>query len=241
MTTRTHLLPAAATLGLVGGSLGVLAGVLQATAGAHVPEWTGNKADPLALGVLTVLLSGLGVVCAAGLRGPRSPSPARRVAVGVGLLVPGGLCFSTVGALWYLPGTLLLAAAVLVLGSGPGRETRQVVADNWLRGLLSVSGGFELLMAVSAGEPAIVAVGVLGGLALLIAPWTPAVRLRAVLLLIGTLPFAVLTWWSLVSPLPAVVALVLGVITLGRHWRHPSAHAAPDLSRDARRLVPPGT
>jgi hypothetical protein len=75
-------------------------------------------------------------------------------------------------------------------------------------------------MAVSAGEPAIVAVGNLGGLALLVAPWTPRVRLRAVLLLIGTLPFAVLTWWSLVSPLLAVVALVLGLVALGRHGRH---------------------
>jgi hypothetical protein len=122
MTTRPHRRSAAARLGLIGGSLGVIAGLVQATAGAHIPEWTGNKADPLALGLLTVLLSGLGVVCAAGLRGPRSPSPARRVVVGVGLLVPGGLCFSTVGALWYLPGILLLAATVLVLGSGHWRE-----------------------------------------------------------------------------------------------------------------------
>ncbi|WP_410622896.1 hypothetical protein [Amycolatopsis sp. cmx-8-4] len=220
MTTRTHLLPVAAMLGLIGGSLGVIAGVVQAAAGVHIPEWSGSKADPLALGALTVVLSGLSLFCATRLRGPRSLSSAGRVAVSVGMLVTGGLCFSTVGALWYLPGALLLAATALVLGSGHARETGQVFADNWLRGLLAALGGFELLMAVSAGEPAIVAVGVVGGLALLVAPWTPAVRLRVVLLLIGTLPFAALTWWSLVSPLLAVVAFVLGLVTLGRPRRH---------------------
>jgi hypothetical protein len=116
-----------------------------------------------------------------------------------------------------------LAATTLGLGSGHGRETRQVIADNWLQDLLSALGGFELLMAVSAGEPAIVAVGVLGGLALLVAPWTPRGRLPAVLLLIGTVPFAALTWWSLVSPLLAVLALVLGFIARGRpKWPPPS-------------------
>ncbi|MDT7799031.1 MAG: iron complex transport system permease protein [Actinomycetota bacterium] len=220
MTTRTHLLPVAAVLGLIGGSLGVIAGVVQATAGAHIPEWTGHKADPLALGIVTALFSGLSVFSAARLRATRSPSPACRVAVSVGMLVSGGLCFSTVGALWYLPGTLLLGATALVLTSGYGRETRQVVADNWLRGLLSALGGFELLMAVSVGEPAIVAVGVLGGLTLLVAPWTPGVGLPVILLLIGTLPFAALTWWGLVSPLLAVLALVLGLVILGRPGRH---------------------
>lgn len=191
MTTRTHLLPVAAVLGLIGGSLGVIAGVVQATAGAHIPEWTGHKADPLALGIVTALFSGLSVFSAARLRATRSPSPACRVAVSVGMLVSGGLCFSTVGALWYLPGTLLLGATALVLTSGYGRETRQVVA-----------------------------VGVLGGLTLLVAPWTPGVGLPVVLLLIGTLPFAALTWWGLVSPLLAVLALVLGLVILGRPGRH---------------------
>lgn len=224
MTTRTDRLSVAAMLGLIGGSLGVIAGAVQAIAGADIPDWTGNKADPFALGALTVLLSGLGVFCAARLRGARSLSPARRAAAAAGMFVPGGLCFSTVGALWYLPGVLLLAATALVLGSAHGRETRQFIADNWLRGLLSALGAFELLMAVNAGDLAVVVVGVLGGLALLVAPWTPIVRLRVLLLLAGALPFAALTWWILVSPLLAVLALVLGIITLS----NPRQDLAPE-------------
>lgn len=92
---------------------------------------------------------------------------------------------------------------------------------NWLRTLISVLGAFELLMAVSAGPPVTIAVGVAGGLVLMAAPWmpapgVPALRLRAVLLVVGTLPFAILTWWSLASPLLAVLAFIIGLAALRR-------------------------
>ena len=34
----------------------------------------------------------------------------RRLVLGVGLLIPGLLCFTTVGRLWYLPGALITTA-----------------------------------------------------------------------------------------------------------------------------------
>ena len=87
----------------------------------------------------------------------------------------------------------------------------------WVRTLVSVLGVFEVLMALRA-TPVLTVVGVLGGLALLVGPWLLA-RARAVGLLLvglGTVPFAALTWWTLVGPLLAVVALVLVATTLHR-------------------------
>ncbi len=208
----------AAALAVVGGSLGAAAGVTQAAVGSQIPGWTGNKGSPLALGLLTILLSGISLGCAALLRSASPLRPGRRVAAALGLLIPGGLCFSTVGALWYLPGLLLLSAAALVITAGEPHETRASIGANLPRALVSLLGGFELLMAVSAGPVPTIAVGVLSGMALAAAPWAPAPGPRVVLLLLGTLPFAVVTWWSLASPLLAVLALAIGLAT----FRHPT-------------------
>lgn len=212
----------AATLGVTGGALGALAGVVQATLGTRIPEWTGDKASPVALGLLTILASGIALLAAVRLRGPLSP--ARRLAAAAGLLMPGGLCFTTVGAMWYLPGTLLLLAGVVAVSAGDRYRTRELVMTNWFRILVSVLGAFELLMAVSAGPWPTIAVGVVGGLALVAAPWLSAARPALVLLVIGTLPFAVLTWWSLAGPLLAVLALAIGLPMLrGRDTRTAAA------------------
>jgi hypothetical protein len=216
MNPHPRRLRAAAALGVLGGSLGVLAGGVQTGYGTDIPAWTGDKASPVALGLLTILLSGIAVLCAVTLRRQAPPAVGSRVAAAVGLAVPGGLCFSTVGRLWYLPGVLLLAATVFTIASTDLRQTRQVIASNWMRGLITALGAFELLMAVSAGPVITIAVGVVGGLALAASPWVPAARLRLLLLLVGALPFAILTWWSLVTPALAVLAISIG-LTSPRH------------------------
>lgn len=216
MNRHAQRLQVAAALGLLGGSLGVVAGAVQASLGTHIPAWTGDKASPVALGSLTIMLSGISVLCAVRLRGLRPPSAGLRVAAAIGMVVPGGLCFSTVGRLWYLPGVLLLLATVFTIASADIRETWRVIESNWLRGLISALGAFELLMAVTAGQVTTVGVGVGGGLALAAAPWVPLPRLRLVLLLLGALPFAILTWWSLVTPLVAVLSLAIGLTVLRR-------------------------
>ena len=109
----------------------------------------------------------------------------------------------------------------------PDAPARQVaLPSRWLRTLVSVLGGFEVLMALRA-TPVLTAVGVLGGLALLVAPWLLA-RARPVGLLLvglGTVPFAALTWWTLVGPLLAVVALVL--VAAASRRSHPPVPARP--------------
>jgi hypothetical protein len=219
MNTRRGLQRLAAATGLLGGALGVLAGVVQAAAGTHIPDLTGNKGSPVALGLLTVFLSGCSIFFATQLRITTPMSSGRRVVAAIGLLVPGALCFSTAGALWYLPGVVLLLAGGLTIAAGDAKQTRAVIATGWLPMLVSALGGFELLMAVSAGSPMAIAVGVIGGLVLVAAPWVSAARLAVVLMVVGTLPFAILTWSSLASPLLGVVALAIGFTVLRRQPR----------------------
>jgi hypothetical protein len=209
----------AARLGLVGGALGAVAGLVQLSVGSRIPEVTGAKASPVALGSLTVVLSIVGMLSAVLLQRHPGIGPGRRIAAAVGLLVPGALCFSTVGTLWYVPGVLLVAAAVYATLAGDPAQTRKIFVGTWLHVLISVLGAFEVLMAVSAGPAATVAVGLIGGLALMTAPWPASRAIRLVLLLIGTVPFAVLIWWSVAGPLLAVVALGIGVATLRRRPR----------------------
>jgi hypothetical protein len=81
----------------------------------------------------------------------------------------------------------------------------------WMSALVSLLGAFEVLMALGAGSGLTRVVGIVGGLALVAAPWA-ARRLRGVtllLLVVGTVPFAVLTLTSLVTPVLAVLAWIL--------------------------------
>jgi peptidoglycan/LPS O-acetylase OafA/YrhL len=107
------------SLGAAGAALGVLAGIVQWAAGDEIPDWTGNKLHPVQLGIITILLSllALGSVVVAS-RDPEGPAW-RRVLLWLGILVPAGICFTTVGRLWFLPGPLLIVAAVLLLRPGP--------------------------------------------------------------------------------------------------------------------------
>lgn len=218
----------ASVAGLIGGVLGVVAGLIQTTVGSHIPNWSGHKAAPVALGLLTILLSAISVLSAVALR--RDMTPGRRMAAAAGLLLPGSMCFSTGGPLWYLPGLLLFTGGVYAVIAGDALRTREVVATMWWHLLVSVLGSLELLMAVSAGPIGTIAVGVLGGVALVVAPWLPVRRVRLVLLLIGTLPFAILTWWSVAAPVVAVLALAIGLSTLRRAASRPAQRATVPVS-----------
>jgi hypothetical protein len=195
-TTASRGHSVATRLGVLGGALGIGAGIIQATMGSRIPDWTGAKADPGALGLLTVGLSVL-----AGLAAVRQASSGisvgSRAACALGLLIPGLLCFTTVGRLWYVPGPVLLVAGTLSIRSA--RSTVSVIAENWARCLLSALGTCELLMAAGAA-PAVMAVGTVGGIALITASWlrAPSRSVLLVLLAIGTVPFAVLAWTAIV-------------------------------------------
>ena len=204
--TRRRL---AAWLGAAGGGVGILAGVVQTTVGSQIPAWSGAKADPRALGLLTVLLSAVALLAALRQSRPGLTTGLRGLAA-LALLVPGLLCLTTVGRLWYLPGLLILGAGILTVDSWT--DTASVVRQNWLRCLLGGLGACQLLLA--AGSTGVgSAVGVISGIALVAAACWPNPRRWVLvgLIILGTVPFAALAWTALV---PVLVMLVTAVVAV---------------------------
>lgn len=126
MTVTTHLSPevrtpraprAARRIGLAGVALGAAAGLTQLLAGSAIPAWSGNKLDTTGLGITTILLS---LVAGVGLWQLRRELPRwERIAVLLLVIACAAVCFTTVGRLWWIPGPLLIAAAVLAFAAGP--------------------------------------------------------------------------------------------------------------------------
>jgi len=202
----------AAGLGTAGALLLGVAGLVQATLGAVIPDWTGDKLAPVGLGLLTVGLAAVALLAARRfLRAELSPGP--RAAWALASAGPGLLCLSTVGVLAWAPAVLLVAAAVLAVADGPGDSARAVAA-HWPQVLLSALGGFQLLMAAAA-PPWVMAVGAVSGTALVLAAWLPArPAVRVGLVLLGTVPLAVVGWYALVPLLVAAVALPITAAVL---------------------------
>jgi hypothetical protein len=204
---------AAASLGITGSVIGVIAGTVQALVGARIPEWTGAKQEPGSLGLLTIAFSLLAGYAA--FRQARPNTTVKfRAAYAAALLLPGLLCFSTVGRLWYLPGLLLLAAGLFSIDSI--RETWMLLARNWLRCLLGLLGTAELLMAAGAA-PVLLAVGAVGGVALIAAATVARSRASLVaLVVLGTVPFRLLAWTAVIPVLLLLAAAAIAV-PLTRH------------------------
>jgi len=212
---RERLSMLAARLAAIGARIAVVAGVAQVTIGNRIPEWSGNKDQPVALGLLTIAL-GVSILLAARLlRAETAPSDERITGIALWLALVAVLCSTTVGRLWVIPGSLITAAACVTLAACGWHRFRSVVASHWLRGLLGMLGAFELLMAVSAASAVTKAAGLAAGAALIAAAilTRSGSRTMIALLVAATVPFAALTWWTVVTPLLTVVALSLGLVT----------------------------
>lgn len=212
MTAATGRRRIGADIAVAGSALGILAGIVQATVGTDIPEWTGAKASPVALGMLTVALSALAGGAALTLRIPATPLGGRLAATAI-VIVTALICFTTVGRLWLVPGPLLLAGAVL---SGENWKTAVVIVRHgWLRILLAALGACELLMAAGASFMPMI-VGAIGGLSLIGAAWIASrSRLGAAgLMTLGTIPFALIAWTALVPLLVLIVAAALAAPVL---------------------------
>ncbi len=145
------------------------------------------------------------------------------MAIVLALLVPALVCFTTVGRLWYLPGALLLAAGALVLAGTRRRDFVAAVDEqHWRVGLLVVCGAYYVFLGATALGLAGV-LGILGGVSIWtaarIAPHSP--RAAYAFLFSGALPFAAATWWSVITPVLAVLAVVIGVGVI--HHADPAA------------------
>lgn len=216
----------AARLGIAGGTLGLVAGLVELTTGAAIRSWVGGKSDTTRLGLATIVLAAVAVTAALALLAGRAASPQRRLLAAAGLLVPGVICFTTVGRLWYVPGALLVGAGLLV-GADLRRDARPLATSldrNWTAVLTVVLAGFYVFLGATALGLAGV-LGIVGGLlagALVIARGRAPVRPAVVLLVVAAVPFAALTWWSVATPVIGILLVAIGIPALS------AARAAPD-------------
>ena len=111
-----------------------------------------------------------------------------------------------------LPGLLLLAAVGLLLAGTTRAEVAAAFTEqHWRVALLAACGAYYVLLGATALGGA-GALGIVGGVLL----WAvPAAARRSHrtgygVLLAGALPFAVITWWSVVTPLIALLAIWFG-------------------------------
>jgi len=135
----------------------------------------------VALGVLTVALS---TAALTGARWVEGTLTIRRRAFAAALvLLPAGLCHSTIGRLRWPPGTLLLICGVLVVADGRRAAWRGFPRAAWPAGRLGALAACQLLMAAATGS-AVTALAGAAALLVLVAAWAP-LRPRRHLLIVA--------------------------------------------------------
>ena len=197
-------------LALAGASLGALAGLLELTVRPSVRDWVGNKQDTTRLGLTTLVLSAV-AASRPRLETAADDAGGRRVAIVLALLVPALVCFTTVGRLWYLPGALLLGAGALVLARTRRRDFAAALDGStgaWGSSFCAAPFHFPRRYRAGARRRARHSGGARSGPPRARAPL--AARAYA-FLFSGALPFAAATWWSVITPVLAVLAVVIGV------------------------------
>ena len=126
------------------------------------------------------------------------------------MLAPGLVCFTTVGRLWYVPGVLLVAAGCLA-SVGLRGDLRIVAHDIERNGTRILAITLAVLYlglgVVALGTSGIL--GVVGSLVvinlLLLNPRLPT-PVGIAIVVAAAVPFAVATWWSVVTPLVAATS-----------------------------------
>lgn len=220
----------------LGASLGIVAGLAELTLGPHVRSWVGNKQDTTRLGLATIALSAIALLAAVTWLRRKDASTGTRLLIVVGLLVPGAICFTTVGRAWYLPGALLLAAAAMPIADlrEDARGAAETIGRRWLDVLTVVLGAFYVFLGATAlGVAGLL--GVVGGIMIVAVVATSSripSRIAPIVLVAAALPFAVLTWWSIVTPLVAILVVAIGWFALA----DPPARvvrAAPEVGGDS--------
>lgn len=198
----------AVAVAAVGVFLGVCAGLVQLLAGSSIPEWTGNKMDPAGLGLTTIVLS---LVAGAALWQLRRPLPAwARVTWVLVSVACAAICFSTVGRLWYVPGTLLLLATLLAVVTAPPAEDAPPATAPSDLGTYEKTApaprsiGAWILYGVSVVVGLAVAVGCL--LTVLIGRGPSSVGIAAAVLLAGGLALSAAVAPGLRRRAPAMIA-----------------------------------
>lgn len=208
----TSLLTRIKTFGLVAAAVGLGAGLIHVVVGTAT--WTGNKSDPTTLGLLTV---GLALVMGvAASRAPHASTTGEALLLAVGLALPALVGMTASGLAW-TPAALsgLAAAGLAVAAARRMGPLGRVVTTNWSRVLLGVLAATYVALGITvSGIPGLL--GVAGAIVVLLALRHRSRALAAGLLVLGALPFAVVTASSLVTPLTAMLIIVIGIMTTRR-------------------------
>jgi hypothetical protein len=204
-------------IGAAGATLGVVVGLVELTVGPSIRSWVGDKQDTTRLGAATLVLAALALLAALMLRRP-SASPPARLAAAIGLLVPGLICFTTIGRLWYLPGAILVAAGAAALADlrKDTKTVRATLDRNWATILTAVLALFYVFLGATALGLAGV-LGIVGGgavLAELALQKRLSHALGLAILTVATLPFALLTWSSVAVPVIGILLIAIGSAAL---------------------------
>jgi membrane-bound ClpP family serine protease len=98
------------------------------------------------------------------------------------------------------------------------REVLETISHHWLAALTVVLGAFYIFLGATAlGVAGMLGIG--GGITILaivaLSSRMPT-RVASLVLVAAALPFAVLTWWSIVTPLLAILVVVIGSFALRR-------------------------
>jgi hypothetical protein len=213
----------------MGASLGIVAGLVELTLGPHLRSWVGSKQDTTRLGLATITLSAIALLAAVTWLQRRETSPGTRLLVVVGLIVPGVICFTTVGRAWYVPGALLVAAAAEAAAElrEDAREVVQTISRRLPAALTVVLGAFYVFLGATAlGVAGLLGIG--GGITIIAIAALPSripMGVASLVLVAAALPVAVLMWWSIVTPLLAILVVTIGSFALRR---------STSLARDTR-------
>jgi hypothetical protein len=195
--------------GYLAAGLGAAAGLLQLT--GSQPTWTGNKNDPITLGLVTL---GLAAIIAAGAwASGRVASTSMSLAAAGALGLPALLGLTTAGIAWVPAAVLSLVAAIGELRAAARHGSVLATLDRaWPSILLFVLALIYIAFGVvESGWVGLV--GITGGLSVLT---SLVFRARdrwvsVVLLLAGAIPFAVVTAWTGVTVITAVLMLGVGL------------------------------
>ena len=205
----TNLMSRTQAVGLVAAALGGGAGLIHVLVGTS--GWTGNKSDPTTLGFVSVGLAiAMGVAAS---RATHAPTTGRALLVAGGLAVPAIVGLTASGLAW-IPAALggLAAASQAVVAAKRMGSITGAMSASWATILLGVLAATYVALGITSGGLR----GMLGVAGAIIVLYALRVRSRATgagLLALGALPFAIATATSLVTPLTAVLIIVIGTAT----------------------------
>lgn len=140
-------------LGKLGSAIGILAGLIEMSIGAQIRPWIGNKENPAVLGVITFFLSAIAFLSVLSARNHAKTTNDRKLTIFLGVLLPAAICFTTVGRLWYLPGSLLIVTC-LILGyeywfsPAAVRSPKIISRKFWVNQIMGGVGSLIILVSV---------------------------------------------------------------------------------------------